>query len=269
MRSKISIGLSVLALGWAPEAMGSTLIATAVSPSISGTPLCPEHPAAALADSTYARLSIPQRERFRPDLERPSSRGDSLIQEVDSLFQAIWDHGRVRPHSALNGVIRSVSVEVHAERNTVEGQPWAEMVLARQIAYLERMRITLSALDQGTVPATNLLRGLKYLTVDLLLSCPRTLRDRRVEVVGTVIWRWSRHSPRQAEQLILKDQNWLVPLVWAGLGPVAEIDPTLFSRFPGVYSWWSVSIGDQDGETVLFLHDFLGIKEMPATPTSG
>ncbi|MDP9350323.1 MAG: hypothetical protein M3P51_02100 [Chloroflexota bacterium] len=231
---------------------------TVTRDSLAG-PLCPEHPTSHSAEGVSFSASV-RRARFSPSFEQRSERADALARSVDSLFQSAWDHNVIRPRALLNELTRAVTAEVHDERNYVHDGEWPDQVTARQIVLMERVRGELQEMNRGAWSGGDFLARRRFLSLDVLLSCPVTLRDRRVKVPGTVYWQRSTQPPHEVVGLTLEDTNRRVPLVWAGVGPVADIDSVFFERMPGAYSWWTVSVGQRQGTNVIFLHDFLGLK---------
>jgi hypothetical protein len=223
--------------------------------------LCPEYaePTAYAGGPPPPRVLL-GRVPFQPALELPTPEAERLVREVDALFREAWDAGLIQPREMLNELADFVAVHVNGVRNEVEGDPWKERVTAAQVVRLGEYRDALRALLRGTLPASELLRGLPYVPLRILLSCPATLRDRLVNVRGTVWWERSPQSPHDVVALHLVDDGLEVRLHWAGKGPVAEIAPALFARHPGAGSWWTVSVGLANGAQAVLLHDFLGIQ---------
>jgi hypothetical protein len=222
--------------------------------------LCPEYAEPAVYAGGPASPGVLGRETFRPEFESPTAEGERLAQAVDDLFREAWETGSIQPRDMLNELVRATTVNVHDVRNRVHDEPWKERVTAGQVARVEHYRNALQALNRGTLPAGDLLRELRFTSLRVLLSCPATLRDRRVTVNGAVWWERSPHPPHGVTALWLEDDGLRVRLEWAGVGPVAEINLPLFERHPGVFSWWTVSISQMNGAPAVLLHDFLGSK---------
>jgi len=225
--------------------------------------LCPE-----FSDPGGVRATLAGRPAFQPRFERPTPRGAELAAEVDGLFREVYERRLIQPRAMLDDVVKAASMDVVMEGVLVRDDAAAQRAVARQVAHVERDRDALRRIVRGEGPWSELLSGFRTASLRLLLACPATLADRRREVVGTVSWEKSARPPHDVVRLFLEDEGLRVPLSWAGVGPVAEIDPGLFEEHTGAFSWWWVSVRRVNGANVFRLHDFLGIpgKADPTPP---
>jgi hypothetical protein len=200
----------------------------------------------------------PERAGFKPTIELPTPRSAALVRSVADLFTRL--RPSVQPRGVLQEVEFAASVTVNALRNEYEGAGWQERVTVAQIARVEHFRDLLRGIERGEKTWHDFVGELRNVSPRLLLSCAETFRGRRMEVVGDVHWQRAQRPPRGVVRLILSDGGVRIPLAWAGTGPVADIDRPLFDRYPGVGSWWRVTLERANGGNVLYLRDFLGIK---------
>ena len=216
--------------------------------------LCPE-----FSDRGGTRRVLAGRAAFQPHFERETRGGAELAAEVDGLFRQVWEQGLIQPRAMFDEVVEAATRDVGKEGALVRDDEAAEAAVARQVARLERYRDALRAIVRGHGSWSSLLSGFRSASLRLLLACPETLRDRHVMVMGTVWWERSERPPHDVVRLRLEQEGIEVPLVWAGVGPVAEIHPQVFARSDGAYSGWWVSVHRVNGADVFHLHDFLGI----------
>jgi hypothetical protein len=233
-------------------AQQGALSTPALQPPAAPRPLCPEY-----AGPEPEEWRREKREAFRPQFVISTPQGEELARSVDALVQEAWAGEVIQPRVLLNDLVRSMAVDVGGMLG--DGlQPRAERVTDLQLARVEHYRRSLRALNRGTLSGSDLLRGLRPLSLRLLLACPATLRDRRVRVHGTVHFARSPLPPHEVTGFTLEDRGLRVPLVWAGTGAVAEIDPPFFEGATAATSWWNVSVSQVNGAPAVLLHDFLG-----------
>ena len=222
---------------------------------------CPEY-----AEPVWAAHGLPEpallpgRETFRLTFEQETAQGARLAEAVDDLLADAWDAGSIQPRDMLNDLVRAMITDVHGIRNRVEGEPWKERVTAQQVVRVQQLHDRLREVHRGTLAPDELLREFRSLSLRVLLACPASLRDHRVHVPGSVFWERSEHPPHEVTTLYLEDGGLRVRVEWAGAGPVADINPPLFSQMGGAFSHWNVSVSDANGAPVIRLHDFLGLR---------